>query len=513
MDYRGPDLDLRTTRWAASSTDPAGWREASPQQQGQVPAAPRSGSGRPAPIWVDETVLGAANQAFDVAVAYRSPEVQLIHLLLAMTRIDAAASQLEARGVGVAALRRDCAITIAADVASVQGVAPNPRRSAELEDVLRLAASRASHANRPANVEDIVQVLAEVGGDLHAAEVIVRHFPRAERTIQPARSAPAAAPNHLRDFAVTDRTPDPDASHGEAHVVPVIDEAGVHRLLERFAESERHLSERVQALEAMLARLPGQPVGELGAIEQRLAAIEQGLQNRSTSEGIVSIDPAINDRLWSIEHALGTERTERASSVTALSDEITGVRSAVRLSAQNSEQAHASVMEEIRQLASGLEQHRIDLASSLGDRIAAIEEALDGHGQKMSELHSAYAAELSEVHEALMKISANQHTLAGSIDHWRNNESAEIHLINSRIGAVHEDGAQRLSVIEKLSSDVETLSHLVLDERTKPPTTFRQWLFGTEEWAKPSWRLPKLRRPSLKFPRFARLRPLRRRAD
>jgi len=29
MDYRGPDLDLRTSRWSAASTDPSGWREAS----------------------------------------------------------------------------------------------------------------------------------------------------------------------------------------------------------------------------------------------------------------------------------------------------------------------------------------------------------------------------------------------------------------------------------------------------------------------------------------------------
>ena len=67
-----------------------------------------------------------------------------------------------------------------------------------------------------------------------------------------------------------------------------------------------------------------------------------------------------------------------------------------------------------------------------------------------------------------MKISANQHTLAGALDNWRNNDSGEIHLINTRIGAVHEDGARRLAAIEKLCADVETLSHLIIDDKQPP---------------------------------------------
>ena len=89
-----------------------------------------------------------------------------------------------------------------------------------------------------------------------------------------------------------------------------------------------------------------------------------------------------------------------------------------------------------------------------------------------------------------MKISANQHTSAGALDNWRNNDSGEIHLINTRIGAVHEDGARRLAAIEKLCADVETLSHLIIDDESRPRRTFKQWLFGTEDWVKASWRAP-----------------------
>jgi hypothetical protein len=185
------------------------------------------------------------------------------------------------------------------------------------------------------------------------------------------------------------------------------------------------------------------------------------------------------------------ERTERTSAVTQLSDEISGVRSAVRLAAQSIEQGHGNVSEHIQQLAGGLEQHRLEFASSIGDRIDGIEQALDGYERKSSEAHAVYSAELAEVHDALMKISSNQHTLAGAIDSWRNNGSGELHLINARIGAVHEDGAKRLAAIERLCADVDTLSQLVLEDRTPAKrNSFKHWLYGTEDWIRESWRRP-----------------------
>ena len=83
MDYRGQDLDLRTARWSATSTEPTGWREAgSPPPPASSPT-PAAAAARPSsqrasgPIWVDDTLLACANQAFDIALAYR---LSLIHI-------------------------------------------------------------------------------------------------------------------------------------------------------------------------------------------------------------------------------------------------------------------------------------------------------------------------------------------------------------------------------------------------------------------------------------------------
>lgn len=512
MDYRGPDLDLRTSRWSAASTEPSGWREAAPpapQPTAPSPAA-RPAAQRSSPIWVDETLLACANHAFDVALAYRSAEVRLEHLLLALTRVEAAAAALEARGVRVVSLRRDSAVTIAGEMPATNADgSASPRRSPELEDVLRLAASRAAHTGRAGSVDDVVQVLGDVGGDLPGAELIVRHFPRQTRDFWGSVGAPRAASQAGHALDITD----PERAHNAPPAsASMIDQAVVQRIFDRLAETERAGSERLAAVEAAMARQPMFAPADLSSLDKRLAAIENALHNRPINEGIAAIDPALTDRLWAIEQALGTERSERASAITALSDEITGVRSAVRLAAQSSEQAQGALTDQLQQLASGLEQHRVDLGNSVGDRITAMEAGLDTHAQKTADAHAAYGAELAEVHDALMKISANQHTLAGSIDHWRNNDSGEIQLINARIGAVHEDGARRLSALEKLCADVETLSHLIIDGKTRPRAGFRQWLFGTDDWVKASWRAPVAWRPSMKWrPRISWRLPLKRR--
>jgi hypothetical protein len=496
MDYRGQDLDLRTSRWSASSTDPTGWREASPTQPHSAPhPAPRPVPSRAGPIWVDDALLTCANQAYDVALAYRSHDVRLEHLLLAMTRSEPAAQALEARDVRVVSLRRDCAVAIAGEPAAAIGETVNPRRSSEIEDVLRLASARASHQNRPANVDDVVQVLSEIGGDLPGGDIIARHFPRPVRDYW-TNSGPARG-QHLASHLL-----ESSESGNQLTVAPppapAIDPALVQTIFDRLADLERTFSERLFAVEQAVARQPlPQPAHidvDLGPIETRLTAIETALLNRPTGEGVVAIDPALGDRLWAIEHALGVERTERTSAVTQLSDEITGVRSAVRLAAQNNEQSTAQLSDHLLQLSAAIELRRNDLPADIGGRIAGIEQALDTFDQKSAETQAVYSAEIAELHDALMKISANQHTLAGALDNWRNNDSGEIHLINTRIGAVHEDGAKRLAAIEKLCADVETLSQLVLDDRAQPKgSSFKQWLYGTEDWIRASLRRPRWR--------------------
>lgn len=562
MDYRGPDLDLKTTRLGATSTEAR--REASgtpPASATARPANVRSG-----PIWVDEVVIACANHAYDVALAYRAAEVSLPHLLLAMTRVDAAAVALDARGIRVGALRRESAVAIASEPPAVEAGVP-PRGAPELEDVLRLASSRASHLGRAATVDDVVQALADIGGDLPGGDLIVRYVPRTARDIWGTQAAPSRPLAAALGFELGEPDRSPASAGGgaatAASAAPSIDPAVLQSVLERLSTVERGLGERFSALEAAIAKQSPQSAVDLSPLEKRLAAIESALSAGAESEsarpldgeiaerlsaiddalaqgaergkelrpfdaelsqrlfaiedaikkagapagdGERPVDAAIAGRLAAIEQALDDERVDRADGITALSDEITGVRSAVRLAAQAAEQAHAGQHEQAKLLAAALERNRIDfftgldryrseITAGVGDRIADIERWLNGNADRMTAAQAAYSAELNGVHESLVRLGTTQHTLASALDGWHDDESGEIELINSRIGALHEGGARRHAAIEKLSADVDTLAHLLLEDRGRSRGSFRRWLYGTEDWIKASWRKVTAPRP------------------
>lgn len=161
INYRGEDLDLRT---------PETWTTA-PHQSPLY----QQGIGRSGPIWVDDIVLAACNHAFDVALAHRSGEVRLEHLLHALTRIDPAAEALEAYGVRVGPLRRDTATVIASEIPiGLTNGKTMPRRSDELENVLRTASANAARHNAPASIADVLPVLADAMPEISALQSINR---------------------------------------------------------------------------------------------------------------------------------------------------------------------------------------------------------------------------------------------------------------------------------------------------------------------------------------------------
>jgi hypothetical protein len=475
--YRGADLDLRTARtWSATSTDLMSGFE--------VPASPQGAYGhgpRPSPIWVDETVLAAANQAFELALAHGAREVQLEHLLNALTRIEAAIATLELRGVRVMPLRRESAILIASDIpVGLPAGGTSPRRSHELEETLRLAAAHAAQSGRPAGTDDILHVLVDLRGDHPAGELLIRHLPRATRDFWSPFGAGRAhygGPAHLVEVPESERL---HHAPGAAYLTggqPQLTEASPD-MLERLAGIERMLSERLSTLEAAITSLPTVGPKELQPYKDRLDLIEEELFSQ---EG----DGAVVERLSALARQLQEERVERTTALAALADDVKAL-TAVLGEGSSDKEAHKAIAERLQGLVADLERHRIELGASLGDRIAALESTLAAQGEKAAEAHTAYSEELAEVHEALMKLNVNQHTLAGSLEAWRSNEAGEIHLINARIGAVQEDGTKRSQMLERLSQEMAILARVPAEEG-KERRGFSQWLFGTEDWIKASW--------------------------
>ncbi|HWK38204.1 MAG TPA: Clp protease N-terminal domain-containing protein, partial [Hyphomicrobium sp.] len=361
MDYRGPDLDLKTTRLGAASTEAR--REASgtpPASATARPANVRSG-----PIWVDEVVIACANHAYDVALAYRAAEVSLPHLLLAMTRVDAAAVALDARGIRVGALRRESAVAIASEPPAAEAGVP-PRGAPELEDVLRLASSRASHAGHAATVDEVVQALADIGGDLPGGDLIMRYVPRAARDIWGTQAAPSRPLAAALGFELGEPDRSPASAGGgaatAASAAPSIDPAVLQSVLERLSTVERGLGERFSALEAAIAKQSPQSAADLSPLEKRLAAIESALSAGAESQAARPLDGEIAQRLSAIDEVLsrGAERGKELRPFDAeLSQRLFAIEDAIK-------KAGAPA---------GDGERPVDAA--IAGRLAAIEQALD----------------------------------------------------------------------------------------------------------------------------------------
>lgn len=578
MSYRGEDLDLRTPQtWSGAPADLAAVSD---------PLSPRSGF-RTTPLLVDETVLACSNHAFDIAVAHRAGEVRLEHLLHALTRIDAAAEALEARGVRVAALRRETATIIASEIpvglANGKGM---PRRSDEFAEVLRLASLNASRRNAPASIDDVLFVLLDQRSDLPGLGLLARHLSRipGRETIEPLppltryTSEPRYAPSADRygrtpPFDMPRYAPEPPRPYrsefsgtptdniqnsriealeqmvrglsndlaGERQVV-----SGLLKDLSRDTQASRDdqgrlqsgLFDRIQDLEQAVTqtRSSGTPdtlVEKLENIETALElrlqemsqswallstrlqdleiAVRQTVSDKATSSQLVdrlkqAIDlTPVTNRLDIIEEALlsGDPRSDGdvADRLKRLEVEITRVLAAQTAGSNRMEAlmtgfdtgggstVSGPALDRVVSLASSYQTHQIaanELSEKLLERMTAVEQALAAEIGTAAAKHQAYAHDLTEVHDALMKLNQNQHTLAGSIDQWRTEFAGDVAGITNRLAGLDRDTGQPAETLQALSASMDNMNRLMI-ERYHRRNRFWYWLFGTDDWIGSSW--------------------------
>lgn len=375
MGYRGEDLDLRTPQtWSATAADLAG---------GHDPRARGSYAGRNEPIWVDETVLACCNHAYDVALLNRAGEVRLEHLLHALTRIDAAADALEARGVRVNALRRDTAAVIANDIPiALPNGKGTPRRSEQLEDVLRLAAREGARRNGPASIDDLLHVLLDVEPGLPGLLLLTRNSVRSGPYAEAPRPAFQPEPVDLRarapaggyyfnepsrplradylgtptdsiqnsrldaleqmvraigsDLALERKAFSTMLQDVQREVLAQRDETGrvssglqdrlqsvdtlIERRLGEFSRPWLQMNDRLQGLEHVVSNVRSGGSIDLGPVAERLSALERAIQNIKPS-ATADLAP-VSDQIAYLERAVQSSASDASQRVSALADKI-----------------------------------------------------------------------------------------------------------------------------------------------------------------------------------------------
>ncbi|MEZ5899860.1 MAG: Clp protease [Hyphomicrobiaceae bacterium] len=568
MTYRGEDLDLRTPQTLGT---------------GDVGAM----GARSGPIWVDDTVLACSNHAFDIALAHRAGEVRLEHLLNALTRIEAAAEALEARGVRVAALRRESATIIASEIpVGLPNGKGTPRRSDELAEVLRLAAANAARRNAPASIEDLLFVLFDQRNDLPGLSLLSRH------TVRTIREAPEPLPPATRyvtepRYVTAPKQTDMQRMSSEPARSYRVDLTGTPtdsiqnsrldaleqmvRALSSDISSERQimsgllkdLSKETQAQRSDQGRLQTTLVDRLGTLEQavnqgqaphsealqeqlliletaleqkldgiarswatlseRLQAIESAVRERPLGgavpadlmdrlRAVVDLKPIAN-RLDIIEEAVlsggagkggeeGVSRLEErlrsleaevARAVNANSGGLSRLESLLgNFEHQRGEMINAlmqPVVERVSAVVGSAQAQQAslsDLLTKVAERMGAVERALAAEIETAATKHEAYARDLGEVHEALMKLNQNQHTLAGSIDQWRTDAAGDLSVISNRLTNLDRDNERPIETLNALSAHMDTMNKMMI-ERYHRRNRFWYWLFGTDDWIGASW--------------------------
>ena len=571
MSYRGEDLDLRTSQtWSAAPSDLSNDADAATLKNGQRLAA------RGGPMWVDDTVLSCANYAFDVALAHRSGDVRIEHFLHAMTRIDAAAEALEARGVRVAALRRESATIIASEIpVGLTNGKTSPRRAEELADVLRIAANIAGRRNAPATIDDVLNVLFDQRTDLQGMALLARHTMRMQvrDTLEQFPPLSRYAIETPRYIAPSERvlrtvvseppryTPEPSRAYRPEAAQTATDSIQNSRIealeqmvraLSNDISSERHLVsgmlkdlsrdtqaqrddqgrlhtglyDRLQTLEQVMTDGRGSGGAGIGSdglseqllnlevmLEQRLKEINHGwasLTARFNSLESAGQKPSLDlkpimNRLDIIEEALlgrssNGESNDVADRLKSLEGEIARALAANTASTGRMETLISGfekqradfatpIVDRVSALASDYDAHQktnSDAAALLAERLGAVERALAAEIETAAAKHQAYAQDLGEVHNALVKLNQNQHTLAGSIDQWRSEAAGDVAMISNRLANLDRDNERPIETLNALTTHMDTMNRMMI-ERYHRRNRFWYWLFGTDDWIGASW--------------------------
>lgn len=486
MSYRGDDLDLRTPQpvpgdfSATQSTDPF-----------VVAHRARSSSThRGAPIWVDDTVLDCCNHAFDVASAHRASEVQLEHLIYALTRIEDAAEVLEERGLRVAGLRREAATFVANEIPAVSGNGKStPRRSDSFEEVLRLAAGRAYRRQAPVGVTDIVYALFDSGVEFRSlarlvpgglprpiappAESIEPEIIREPRARAPSKSQRGLASDLTGLGAAQSQAQNSRIDSVEQSIRTLTTELAKERqilsgvlqdlqreLMAQREDSSRHggltqdkiqsvYGDRLHSLEQafLSARNPQIGNGDTGPLQDRLALLERALQSEISitrsavetlaSKSAVDLGPLL-DRLEVIEVSASADRENAEANAQKLSADLDELSAA--LDRQPGEIA-ALVSNPLTEQLNTQHAAATDGLAEAHRRLGALEEALNAFVARSENAVTVAAQERASLREDVTRLieTISQESASGQESFSRFTET-----LTQDLSEVH-DGLAKIS--------------------------------------------------------------------
>ena len=309
---------------------------------------------------------------------------------------------------------------------------------------------------------DRLQAL-EMGLDRRLAELSRTWTALADRLYAVEQALSAGASEHGRHWAAAaDKLKTLEQSLAQrppaaVDLTPISDRLDVieEALLAPDAETTRDMTERLASIERLVQSQRAEIIAETEVLKADVAALAT-LMTRNSGDA---------DRIQQIAGMLDHERGEMVAAVTG------------------------PLLQRVNTLGATVEARQTEQATAvaqLAERMSATERALTLSVQRSEESHKAYAQELSELHDALMKLNTNQHTLAGSIDQWRTQGSSEMTLVAKRLEGLEHEAGKPVPLLEQMSQSMEAM-HRITVARYHRRNRFWYWLFGTDDWVAASW--------------------------
>lgn len=273
-------------------------------------------------------------------------------------------------------------------------------------------------------------------------------------------------------------------------------EAALELRLQEMSQSWAVLSTRLQELETSIRERPapveGGPAIDMKPIADRLDVIEEAVLGSSQS-GFVEL----GDRLSRLEDVIGqvmaaptgegdtAELAGRLDKIHSLWDNLEDLSGNVSGLSGNL----AGLGGKFDGLSEKFDAHHgslVELVTNFGERVSAAERAIAAEIETATAKHQAYTKDLTEVHEALLKVNQNQHTLAGSMDQWRSDSASDVADIMNRLATIDRDTALPAETLNALNTHMDAMNRFII-ERYHRRHRFMYWLFGTDDWISASW--------------------------
>jgi hypothetical protein len=471
MAYRGDDLDLRTPQSHSSPADHGSWRDDNGTTRGRI----HHGGVLNGPIMVDETVLACCNHAYDVALAHGAPDVRLEHFLHALTRIDAAAEALEARGVRVAALRREIATVIASEIpVSSSKTAGSPRRAQELEDVLRLAASHAARRDEAASIDDVVHVILDEEPDLPGLSLLTRRTARRsmDSLPTPARSSYTEGRNYLFDPGRPSRyrltQPAYGQENGNGHGAGGIGridalEHAINGLIGDISADRKAMGGALQDLQREAIAQRDELIDGFNALNQAVhSARGQSVDLTPLNERVVSLGRETGSKLQALETHMERLRHAPPVDLGAISKRLEAIEDVITA---RSEDHSAQIAERLAKL-----------EDALGKAQARTTEQHDGVLRELSQVSSRFSGALIPVAEKVERQRAEFATMLQPVSERLERQRTDI---TNAILTPLADGIGRLEKLSQAADSNEVRTGQVLtavgDRLTRLEKSLAEW--------------------------------------